>query len=80
LSHPRSDNPLQDVLAPVSKQSVSFDDAPDHLQAIYVDSMKNLPVEDINRHKYTEEESHFNNSKEAMAYGNRRYKDYFYRD
>ncbi|VAW59519.1 Acid phosphatase [hydrothermal vent metagenome] len=80
LSCPRDDNPLQGISAPVSKSSVAFDDAPDHLQAIYVDSMKNLPVEDVNRHEYTEEESHFNNSKEALAYGNRRYKDYFYRD
>ena len=78
LAQPRSDDPLEGVEAPVSKQSIDFDDEADHLQQLYVDSMEHLPVEEMRREPYADEVRRYRNSDEAMAYGRRRYEDYCY--
>ena len=80
LTTARSDNPMENVDAPVSKKVIPFDDEPDHLQHLYADSMSNLPTEEVTRKGSFQGKPKFKNSNEAMDYGHKRYDDYFYKD
>ena len=80
LSKPRSDNPLEGVKAPVSNDKISFDDEPDHLQKLYVDSMNNLPNEETLNKPSGHKQDSFATSDEAMDYGHKRYQAYFAED
>jgi phospholipase C len=78
LKKARTDDPIASVKPPVSKKSAKLGKKPDHLQHLYADSMKNLPLEELSR-KPDEEERHFKTSDEAIKYGADRYRDYFKR-
>lgn len=77
LHRARTDDPLHGIKPPVSKESVAHDDAPDHLQHLYAESMACLPLEEMTKKGRTHDMPTFRNSDEAMAYGQRRYDDYF---
>ncbi|WP_196140564.1 alkaline phosphatase family protein [Aliikangiella sp. G2MR2-5] len=77
LDKVRDDNPLKDVKAPTSSHKVDFDDEPDHLQQLYVDSMNSLPYEEVAKKDESNKQVSFSNSSEAMDYAHRRYHDYF---
>lgn len=81
LDTARTDDPMKDVKAPVSKENIVFDDEPDHLQKLYANAMSSLPNEDVSRKGHFHEPPSFKNSDEAMDYGHKRYDEYYrYRD
>ena len=77
LNHPRNDDPLEGVIPPESRDSIDFDDEPDHLQQLYVDTMELLPLEEEKRKHYEHSDTAFKNQRDAMDYARRRYEDYF---
>ncbi len=77
LTHARDDDPLKEVKAPVSKQEVNFDDAPDHLQHLYVDTMNHLPNEELLKTNPHAKRESFESSNDAMDYAHKRYDEYF---
>jgi phospholipase C len=77
LHEARTDDPMHGIEPPVSKDSVAHDDAPDHLQHLYAETMASLPLEEMTKKGRTAEMPTFKNSDEAMEYGQRRYDDYF---
>ena len=77
LDAPRKDNPLAGIKAPLSKDTIAFDDEPDHLQDIYAGSMDNLPKEEVLKQEPRHESHTFKCSDDAMNYGEQRYNEYY---